>query len=43
MAGVKFRVPSIQSVITLGITLMILLFLIKVLPLPENFKNLFRV
>lgn len=41
--GLKVRIPSIQSIITLAITLLVLMFLIKVLPLPENFKNLFRI
>jgi len=41
MAGVK--IPSINQIMTLAITLMVLLFILRIAPLPEQFKNLFRI
>lgn len=41
MAGV--RIPSMNQLVTLAVTLMVLLFVLRVLPIPENIKGLFRI
>lgn len=43
MARIGLKLPSLNQVITLAVTLAALLFVIKILPLPEQFKNLFRI
>lgn len=43
MAKLGLKIPSLNQVISLAVTLAALLFLVKILPLPEQFKNLFRI
>lgn len=41
MAGLSLRFPSLNQLITLGIALVILFFVLRFL--PESIKGLFRV
>ncbi len=41
MAGIK--IPSMNQILTLAVSLMVLLFILRIAPLPEQFKNLFRI
>lgn len=41
MAGINFNLPSINSLIGLAISLVILFFVVKML--PENVRSFFRV
>ena len=41
MAGLSLRIPSINSIVTLAVTLAALLFLLRLM--PENIKQWFRV
>lgn len=37
------KIPSMNQVLSLAVTIVALFFVVKLLPLPENVKNLFRV
>lgn len=43
MAGLNFKLPTPNQLLGTAITLVVLFFIVRVLPIPENIKTLFRV
>lgn len=41
--SIKTYIPSAQSVVKVAISIVIIAILTKVLPIPENYKQYFRV